>query len=65
MIGPYAATHTDAEILKDLFNDENGPMRTFYRDGDVFILDRGFTDAITLLEASNYNVQKPESLSMK
>lgn len=63
VIGPYAATQTDAEIMKDLFTDESGPMRSFYREGDVFILDRGFRDAIPLLEACNYNVQKPESLN--
>ncbi|KAF9797227.1 hypothetical protein SFRURICE_006209 [Spodoptera frugiperda] len=51
VIGPYAATQTDAEIMKDLFTDESGPMRSFYREGDVFILDRGFRDAIPLFEA--------------
>lgn len=61
VIGPYAATQTDAEIMKDLFCDEKGPMRTFYREREVFILDRGFKDAIPLLEACNYNVQKPQS----
>lgn len=40
VIGPYAATQTDAEIMKDLFCDENGPMRTFYRERDIFMLGR-------------------------
>lgn len=60
--GPYAATQTDADIMKDLFREPNGPMRTFFRQNDIFILDRRFRDAIPLLESCNYKVFKPESL---
>lgn len=37
-------------------------MRTFFRENDVFILDRGFRDVIPCLENCNYKVFKPENL---
>lgn len=61
-VGPYAATQTDAEITKHLFENENGPFRRLFRENDVIVLDRGFRDAIPLLESLNYRVYKPESL---
>lgn len=33
-----------------------------FRENDIFVLDRGFRDAIFLLEYCNYRVYKPESL---
>lgn len=60
--GPYSATISDATIMKDLFAEENGPLRRYFREGDVFILDRGFRDAMDDLVRYNYEPHKPESL---
>ncbi|XP_045449482.1 uncharacterized protein LOC123658044 [Melitaea cinxia] len=61
-VGPYAATQTDAEIMIHLFENENGPFRRLFRQNDVIVLDKGFRDAIPLLENCDYRVYKPESL---
>lgn len=61
-VGPYEATQNDSSIMSALFNNENGPMRAFFRPHDVFILDRGFRDVIPQLESYNYRTYMPESL---
>lgn len=48
VVGPYAATQTDADSMKDLFQNSGSPMRIFYTENDVFVLDRGFGDAIII-----------------
>ncbi|CAH2088630.1 unnamed protein product [Euphydryas editha] len=62
VVGPYAATQTDAEIMSHLFQAENSPYRQFFQQNYVFILDKGFRDAIPLLENLSFKVYKPESL---
>ncbi|CAH2109185.1 unnamed protein product [Euphydryas editha] len=62
VVGPYAATQTDTEIMSHLFQAENSPYRQFFQQNDVFIFDRGFRDAIPLLENLGFKVYKPESL---
>lgn len=44
--GPHAATTSDATIMSNILNDNNSAFHWFYRSNDVFILDRGFRDAI-------------------
>lgn len=61
IFGPYPANTSDADIMKALFQDENGGLRLFFREDDIFILDRGFRDAIPLLTELGYKVYKPES----
>lgn len=58
--GPYKATTSDADIMKSLFTDENCPLRQYFQNNDIFILDRGFRDSISLLEACK--TYMPESL---
>lgn len=62
--GPYAATKSDADIMKNLFQNENSPLRSYFRQNDIFILDQfsGFRDAIGLLTSLGYSVHKPEGL---
>ncbi|KAJ8729095.1 hypothetical protein PYW08_000676 [Mythimna loreyi] len=60
--GPYAATQTDSEIISNLFENGNGPMRSYFRANNIFILDRGFRDSIPVLESYGYKVFKPESV---
>ncbi|XP_063898807.1 uncharacterized protein LOC135119097 [Helicoverpa armigera] len=62
VMGPYPATTSDAEILKNEFSSHDAPMRRFFEPGDVFILDRGFRDAIPLLTECGYSVKVPASL---
>lgn len=62
MLGPYPATTSDADIIRNEFSNENGPYRHFFQSGDIFILDRGFRDSISLLERCNYSVHVPLSL---
>lgn len=45
--GPYAATQTDSEVMKHMFENENRPLKSFFRSDDIFILDRGFRDTIS------------------
>ncbi|KAL0879449.1 hypothetical protein ABMA27_003200 [Loxostege sticticalis] len=60
--GPYPATESDANIMKALFQNEDGELRSFFEAGDVFILDRGFRDAVPFLESLGYKIYTPESL---
>lgn len=61
ILGPYPATTSDADIIKQEFENENGPFRQFFQAGDVFILDRGFRDSLSLLNDCNYSVHVPLS----
>lgn len=63
IFGPYAATTSDATIMRLLFQNENSELRQYFRQNDVFILDRGFRDSIPLLTSLGYTVCKPETLS--
>ncbi|XP_035452082.2 uncharacterized protein LOC118277412 [Spodoptera frugiperda] len=62
VVGPYAATQTDAEIMNHLFEAEDSLYRQLFQPNDIFILDRGFRDAIPLLQRLGYQIHKPESL---
>lgn len=54
--GPYKATTSDAEMMCRFCIDIT------FRGVDVFILDRGFRDIISLLEGCGYRTCMPESL---
>lgn len=60
-LGPYRATTNDATITRvDLLKDESR-IRDFFRQGDIFILDKGFRDVILLLEEFGFQAKMPES----
>ncbi|CAK1587666.1 unnamed protein product [Parnassius mnemosyne] len=59
IFGPYPAIDSDASIMKALFQNENGDLRLFFMENDIFILDRGFRDAISFLEELGYVIHKP------
>ncbi|XP_041983275.1 uncharacterized protein LOC121736257 [Aricia agestis] len=61
VLGPYPATMSDADILKNEFISENTPLRRYFQPGDVFILDRGFRDSLPLLRECGYSIQVPSS----
>lgn len=58
MLGPYLANQNDASILKSIMDDPNGPSKLI-NAGDVFILDRGFTDVQNYLEERGFIVLMP------
>lgn len=57
-----AHTKPQPQIMTSLFNNETLPLRLYFRDNDVFILDRGFRDSIRLLEDCGYRTYMPDSL---
>ena len=59
MLGPYLANQNDAEILKSVVEDPHG-LRRFLKEGDVFVLDRGFRDVKETLEEQNFRVLKAQ-----
>lgn len=61
VLGPYPATTSDANIMIQEFNDESKPLRQYFQPGDVFILDRGFRDSVSMLQNINYSVHTPVS----
>lgn len=60
--GPYKATTSDAEIMSSLFRNESSALRFYFRENDIFILDRGFRDSIGLLQECGYRAYMPDSL---
>ncbi|XP_063829743.1 uncharacterized protein LOC135080779 [Ostrinia nubilalis] len=62
VLGPFPATKSDADILKDEVRDPSQPLRQYFKEGDIFILDRGFRDCIPILENLHYSVHYPLSL---
>lgn len=59
--GPYAATTSDATIMSNILNDHDNTFHWFYLSNDVFILDRGFRDALPDFEACGYDAHMPPS----
>ncbi|KAH9644342.1 hypothetical protein HF086_003127 [Spodoptera exigua] len=54
VIGPYAATTSDATIMRSIMQ-ENSDWHWFLRSNDVFILDSGFRDYMSTIEGCGYN----------
>ncbi|CAH2084578.1 unnamed protein product [Euphydryas editha] len=59
--GPYAATDSDATILLKMIYDEQSSFHWFFSPGDIFILDRGFRDALPDLARFEYSAHIPET----
>lgn len=62
-LGPFKATENDATIISCEFQESSGAMRTYFQEGDVFILDRGFRDVIPQLQEFGFQAHMPESLT--
>lgn len=56
--GPFLATKNDAQILDYLLSVENG-LSTILKEGDIFILDRGFRDIVSTLKEKGFVVLMP------
>lgn len=59
VLGPYAATTSDATIMSRIINNEESPFNWFFLENDVMILDRGFRDSIADIESCGYVAQMP------
>lgn len=62
--GPHGAKKSDASISLDILNNEEHPFHVFFNQGDIFILDRGFRDAMDELEAFGYEAHMPASVAV-
>lgn len=62
--GPYFSNpaNNDARIMLNEFQNDMNGMREWLRGGDVFVLDRGYRDAIGHLEAMGMIVRSPPFL---
>ena len=58
MLGSYPANKNDAEILKNSLEDSNG-LRNFFKEGDTFVLYRGYSDIVCNLEETKFKVLMP------
>lgn len=59
VLGPYAATTSDATIMTRLCTDEDSAFPWMFHQNDVFILDRGFRDSVGDLQALGYEPHIP------
>lgn len=60
VIGPYFAdsSNNDASITKHFLRHSH-PARCWFKENDVFIVDRGFWDAVDFLEEAGFQVKMP------
>lgn len=66
--GPYPAVTSDSDIMEKILQNhdepiEDGAFHYFFESGDIFILDRGFRDSISLIESHGYVAHMPPSKS--
>ncbi|XP_047543175.1 uncharacterized protein LOC125075506 [Vanessa atalanta] len=57
--GPHAATTSDATIMNAYIENEMNPIHYVLHNNDVFVLDRGFRDAISTLQTWGYQAHMP------
>lgn len=60
VIGPYFADYhnNDAAITKHLLLT-NESAKNWFQENDIFIVERGFRDAVDFLEEEGFNVKMP------
>lgn len=65
ILGPYFSNtqNNDANILTSEFERDVEGMRNWFRDQDIFIIDRGYRDAIPTLERLGINIEMPSLLA--
>ena len=50
ILGPYIARNNDASILNHMLKCNINDIKGFVKDNDIFVVDRGFRDSLTLQE---------------
>lgn len=63
--GPYFSDsrNNDARILKYEYEKDTSEMSQWYQPGDIFIVDRGYRDAIPFFEGKDFTYKMPALLS--
>ena len=64
VIGPYLADtkNNDAHILKDIMYRNEEQIRSWLKENDIFIVDRGFRDSLSMLERLGIRTEMPSFL---
>lgn len=64
IIGPYFSDshNNDAEILREEFQKDAGDLANWFQNGDIVLVDRGYRDAIPLLEYLGIDHRMPALL---
>lgn len=62
--GPYFADgkNNDASILQDQFQKDINGINQWFQDDDIFLVDRGYRDAVQFLETLRCQVKIPPTL---
>ena len=65
MLGPYLADskNSDANILNYIIKTNAERMKDWTKDGDTFVVDRGFRDSCDMLRDLGINMEMPSFLS--
>ena len=50
ILGPFITRNNDASILNYMLKCNINDINGFVKDSDIFVVDRGFRDSLTLLE---------------
>jgi hypothetical protein len=62
IFGPYDSSN-DATIMNDVLKDQL--VLNFFKEGDIFVVDRGFRDVVPILESHGFVVKMPTFLNRK
>ena len=64
VIGPYLANskNNDASILHHIIKNNIEEIKNWVKENDIFVVDRGFRDATSLLEELGIHAQMPSFL---
>jgi hypothetical protein len=63
-MGPYLSDfkNNDAHILKHIFATDTEEIKKWTREGDVFVVDRGFKDSVDFLNELGITTEMPAFL---
>ncbi|CAH2092630.1 unnamed protein product [Euphydryas editha] len=67
ILGPYFADgrNNDASILKSQLNDSSSTLRSWLREDDIIVVDRGFRDCLSLLQDMQLVAKMPSFLGSR
>ena len=59
ILGPYLAKNNDASILNHMLQRNINDIKEFIKEDDIFVVDRGFRDSLSLLEDLGIQTEMP------